>query len=43
LGVGYSAVGVGITFQVMAVTLQSTGYHDAIDSFFKGLQDHEHI
>jgi hypothetical protein len=39
----YPALGVGITFQVMAVTRQSTSHHNTIDAVFQGMQDHQFI
>jgi hypothetical protein len=38
-----SPAGVEITFQVMAVALQSTGHYYAICTILKGSQDVEHI
>jgi len=39
LGILYPAFRSYITLQVMAITQQSTSYHDAISTFFKSLQD----
>ena len=43
LNVRDSAFGVGVTFQVMAVSGQSTGDHHAVGAILDGVQHVEHV